>query len=47
MIAFNSRFIEFSTFKRCFDTCSKVIRIAKVKESYFLIVLMCIFYLIF
>ena len=35
-IAFNSRFIEFFTFKRCFDTCSKVIRIEKVTESYFL-----------
>ena len=35
-IAFTSRFIEFFTFKRCFDTCSKVIRIEKVKESYFL-----------
>ena len=36
-IAFNSRFIEFFTFKRCFDTCSNVIRIEKVKESYFLL----------
>ena len=35
-IAFNSRFIELFTFKRCFDTCSKVIRIEKVTESYFL-----------
>ena len=35
-IAFNSRFIGFFTFERCFDTCSKVIRIEKVTESYFL-----------
>ena len=35
-IAFNSRFIEFLTFKRCFHTCWKVIRIEKLKESYFL-----------
>ena len=28
--------LNFFTFKRCFDTCSKVIRIEKVTESYFL-----------
>ena len=36
-IAFNSRFIEFLTFKRCFQTCSKVMRIAILTESYFLL----------
>ena len=34
--AFNRRFIDLLTFKRCFYTCSKVIRIATVVESYFL-----------
>ena len=40
-IAFNSRFIEFLTFKRCFDTCSKVIRDCKTKGIIVLVRRLC------